>query len=76
MLNRRKKGQVLIANFLLIVMLVIIIFFSYKLLGPLIESSKEGKPISVQLLMSLILPLLYFVVFIFSFKVLQKGEGG
>ena len=57
-----RKGQILIANFLMIVMILIIIFFA--------------KPIAVQVLMSLILPLLYLVTFLFSFKILQRGEGG
>jgi len=71
-----RKGQVLIANFLMIVMLLIVIFFANKIISPVIESQKADKPVGVQVLMSLILPLLYLVTFLFTFKVLQRGEGG
>jgi|TARA_Y100000310_G_scaffold22391_1_gene21477 uncharacterized membrane protein YhaH (DUF805 family) len=71
-----RKGQILIANFLMIVMILIIIFFANKVISPVIESQKADKPIAVQVLMSLILPLLYLVTFLFSFKILQRGEGG
>lgn len=71
-----RKGQVLIANFLMIVMLLIIIFFAHKVISPVIESQKADKPVAVQVLMSMILPLLYVVTFLFSFKVFQRGEGG
>ena len=73
--KKNKKGQVLIYNLLILLMVIIIVFFTFKLLGPIISAFKTGKSISVQIVESLLLPLLFISFTILVFKVLRRGEG-
>ena len=55
---------------------LIMVYFIYLILAPFIEQFKDGQSTSVQILTSLILPILMISFFIFIFKVFRRGEGG
>lgn len=74
MVTKAKKSQLLIVRFFYIGMVLIMLFFAYKLLSPLMPEFLSGKSLELQMLIFLIMPLIFFFFLIYIFKTFKKGE--
>jgi len=72
---RSKKAWQLGTNFIFLIILFFIIFFSGRILSPVLDVFKEGQPIIIKILISLIIPIIYISFFVLFIKVFKAGEG-
>ena len=62
-------------NFIFLILLFFLIFFSGRILSPVLDVFKEGQPIIIKILISLIIPIIYISFFVLFIKVFKAGEG-
>lgn len=74
MMANSKKSQLLIVRFLFIAMGLIMLYFAYKLLSPMMPGFLSGKSFELQILISLIIPFIFLFFLIYMFKTFKKGE--
>ena len=70
-----KKAWQLGSNFIFLVLLFFIIFFTGRALSPVLDIFKDGKSIIIRILISLIIPFFYISFLVFFIKVFKIGEG-
>jgi len=74
MVIKGKKCQALIANFVYVIMGLIMLVFAYQMLSPMIPAFLSGKNTEIQILIMLITPFIFFFFLIYMFKTFMHGE--
>lgn len=71
----KKKGQQVMINAIYVFMVLVVMYFAYKMLNPMLPDFLAGKDTSTQVLIVLLIPAMFFFFLIYIFKTFRGGEG-
>lgn len=74
MIAKSKKSQALIIRFIFVFMGLIMLYFAYQMISPLVPEFLSGKELELQILIFLIIPFIFFFFIIYMFKSFKQGE--